>query len=164
VEDTIAEYGILSENIYNFDETGFAMGLASTAKVVTRAEYYGRRSVIQPGNREGVTTIEAIHACGWVLPPTITFKGKRYIESWFSIDIPDDWRFEVSLNGWADDAIGLRWLQKQFIPATTSRLRGRYRLLILDGHGSHLTPEFDKMCAANDIIPICMPAHSSHLL
>jgi hypothetical protein len=89
-EDTITQYGILSEDIYNFDETGFAMGLVSSAKVVTRAEYYGRRSVIQPRNREWVTTIEAINACGWVLPPTIIFKGKRYLESWFSMDIPDD--------------------------------------------------------------------------
>jgi hypothetical protein len=45
-------YGILLEDIYNFDETRFAMGLCVTAKVVTRAEYYGRRSVLQPGNRE----------------------------------------------------------------------------------------------------------------
>ena len=36
--------------------------------------------------------------------------------------------------------------------------------MILDGHGSHLTPKFDKLCNKNDIIPICMPAYSSHLL
>jgi hypothetical protein len=75
------------------------MGLVATAKVVTRAEYYGRRSVIQPGSREWVTTIEAINACGWVIPPTIILKGKRYIESWFCIDIPNDWRLEISDSG-----------------------------------------------------------------
>jgi len=37
-------------------------------------------------------------------------------------------------------------------------------MLILDGHGSHLTPQFDLICAQNNIIPICMPPHSSHLL
>ena len=31
-----------TDDIYNFDETGFAMGLTATAKVVTRSEYYGR--------------------------------------------------------------------------------------------------------------------------
>ena len=164
VQDTISRYGILPDDIYNFDETGFAMGLVSTAKVVTRADYYGRRSVIQPGNREWVTTVETVNALGWCLPPMIIFKGKRYIESWFCSDLPHDWRFEVSPNGWTNDEIGLRWLQKLFIPATTSRTRGRYRLLILDGHGSHLTPEFDKICTDNDVIPICMPPHSSHLL
>lgn len=37
-------------------------------------------------------------------------------------------------------------------------------LLILDGHSSHLTPEFDQICKDNDIISLFMPAHASHLL
>lgn len=71
---------------------------------------------------------------------------------------------EASYNGWTTDLIGLRLLEKLFIPSTNSRIRGRYRLLILDGHGSHLAPQFDRICAENDVIPLCMPAHSSHLL
>jgi hypothetical protein len=38
VQETIIQYGIAPEDIYNFDETGFAMGLIATAKVVTRSE------------------------------------------------------------------------------------------------------------------------------
>jgi hypothetical protein len=163
VQRVIDENGIQPEDIYNFDETGFAMGLISAQKVVTRAEYYGRRSILQPGNREWVTAIEAICADGSSLPPCLIFKGKVYIEAWFD-DLPRDWRFEVSDNGWTTDEISLRWLQKLFIPSTNSRVRGQYRLLILDGHGSHLTPQFDRICAENNIIPLCMPAHSSHLL
>lgn len=41
---------------------------------------------------------------------------------------------------------------------------GKYCLLVLDGHESHLTPEFDRICEGNDIIAICMPPHASHLL
>ena len=41
---------------------------------------------------------------------------------------------------------------------------GKYRLLILDGHDSHLTPRFDQICTENDIISICMPAHASRKL
>jgi hypothetical protein len=163
VQQTIIQYGINPDDVYNFDETGFAMGLTSTARVITRSEYYGRRSLLQPGNREWVTTIECINASGWVLPPTVIFKGRIYIEGWFD-NLPDDWRFEISPNGWTSDEIGLRWLKKLFIPSTSLRVKGRYRLLILDGHGSHLTPNFDKICEENDIIPICMPPHSSHLL
>jgi hypothetical protein len=37
-------------------------------------------------------------------------------------------------------------------------------MLILDGHGSYLTAEFDQTCTKNNIIPVCMPPHSSHLL
>jgi len=47
---------------------------------------------------------------------------------------------------------------------TKERVLGRYRLLILDGHGSHATPEFDQYCLDHSIIVLCMPPHSSHLL
>jgi hypothetical protein len=42
IQSVIDENGIQLEDIYNFDETGFAMGLISAQKVDTRAEYYGR--------------------------------------------------------------------------------------------------------------------------
>ncbi|ODM17100.1 hypothetical protein SI65_07499 [Aspergillus cristatus] len=157
------QHGIVYEDVYNFDETGYAMGLIATAKVVTRADMYGRRQVIQPGNREWVTSIECVNSMGWALPPCIIFKGSVHIEGWYQDSkLPHNWRIEVSPNGWTSDQIGLRWLQKVFIPETTSHTTGKYRLLILDGHGSHLTPEFDKVCSENDIIPICMPPHSSN--
>ena len=46
VKRVIDENGILAEDIYNFDKTGFAMGLISAQKVVIRAEYYGRRAIL----------------------------------------------------------------------------------------------------------------------
>jgi hypothetical protein len=52
VQKTIVQYGINPDDIYNFDETGFAMGLIATAKVITRREFYGRRVLLQPRNRE----------------------------------------------------------------------------------------------------------------
>ena len=84
MQHTIFQYGIDSDDIYNFDETGFAMGLTATAKVVTRFEYYGQRSLLQPGNHEWVAAIEAISASGWALPLCIIFKGKVFIKSWFN--------------------------------------------------------------------------------
>ena len=163
VQKTILQFGIDPDDIYNFDKTGFAMGLTATAKVITRSEYYGRRPVLQPGNREWVTVVECTNASGWALPPCVIFKGKVFIKSWFD-GLPEDWRFEVSPNGWTSDKIGFRWLEKLFIPTTSLRTKGGYRLLILNGHGSHLTPKFDEICEQNKVIPICMPAHSSHLL
>ena len=38
VQNTIQSNGILDCDIYNLDETGFQMGVASTAKVVTRSD------------------------------------------------------------------------------------------------------------------------------
>ncbi|KAG2000748.1 hypothetical protein GB937_010876 [Aspergillus fischeri] len=155
LHEVISQHGILEDDIFNFDERGFAMGLIATTKVVTRSNMPGKPHLLQPGNREWVTTIECINAKGWSIPTCIIFNGKVHIEGWYQdYALPSDWRIEVSENGWTTDEIGLRWLPKVFIPATTSRTIGRYRLLILDGHGNHLTPAFDKACRDNNIVAI----------
>ena len=69
----------------------------------------------------------------------------------------------MSENGWTTDELGLEWL-KHFNKYTESCTTGVYRLLILDGYGSHGTPEFDQYCTENRIISLCMLAHTSHLL
>jgi hypothetical protein len=161
VEHTIQKYGITSDVIYNFDESGFAMGISSTQKVITSAEYHGRRGVLQPGNREWVTVIECIGANGVALPPYIIFKGKVFLERWLLK--PPLWSVNKSPNGWTSDEIGNDWLKKKFLLYLPIR-KGKYVLLILDGHSSHLTPEFDKICEENDVISLCMPAHASHIL
>lgn len=163
VKQTIDQNGIQTDDIYNFDETGFAMGLISAQKVVTRSDLYGRRALLQPGNREWVTVVAAISAAGSPLPPTIIFKAKNINTNWLE-GLPNNWRIEVSPNGCTSDEISIRWLQQTFIPYSQVRMKGKSCLLILDGHGSHLTPQFDRICAENAIIPLCMPAHSSHLL
>ncbi|KAL2884628.1 putative double-stranded RNA/RNA-DNA hybrid binding protein [Ceratocystis lukuohia] len=42
------------------------MGVIATGMVVTSTERHGKAKLVQPGNREWVTVIEAIHAEGWV--------------------------------------------------------------------------------------------------
>ena len=76
VQNTIKKYGILDTDIYNFDETGFQMGVISTAKVITGAERSNRPVSVQPGNREWVTAIDCICADGQSLLPVIIFEGK----------------------------------------------------------------------------------------
>ena len=36
-------------------------------------------------------------------------------------------------------------------------------MLVLDGHESHESAEFQEYCKAHNIIPLCLPPHSSHL-
>lgn len=163
MENTRAKYGIPDEDVYNFDETGFQMGVIGTAKVVTGSQRAGKALVTQPGNREWVTVVEAINASGWALPPMIIFAGKMHQATWYAA-LPSQWTIAVSENGWTTDEVGLIWLQTVFNEHTKARTIGQYRLLILDGHGSHATPEFDRFCLDNAIITLCMPPHSSHLL
>ena len=69
----------MQEDIYNMDETGFQMGVTSTAKVVcgfeTKQSY---AKALQPGNREWATSIVAINASGWALPAQIIFAASKH--------------------------------------------------------------------------------------
>ncbi|KAH4354455.1 hypothetical protein HBH74_225730 [Parastagonospora nodorum] len=87
VEDTCQTWGILHEDVYNFDETGFMMGVAATSKVVTSADTTGRATTVQPGNREWVITIKCINASGWSIPPFVILSGKLHQASWYQ-DLP----------------------------------------------------------------------------
>lgn len=58
---------ILDEDIYNFDETGFQMGVIATARVLTRSDRRGRPILTQPGNRGWVRVSESINCQGWGL-------------------------------------------------------------------------------------------------
>jgi hypothetical protein len=76
IETTIAKYGIQEDDIYNFDETGFQIGVISTAKVITSAKRSNRPVSIQPRNREWVIAIDCISSARWSLPPVVIFEGK----------------------------------------------------------------------------------------
>ena len=163
VEQTKAKYGICDDDVYNFDEASFMMGKITTQLVVTGSERRGRPKAVQPGNREWVTVIAAINAAGWAIPPFLIFAGQYHLSAWYEEDIPRDWAIAVSDNGWTTNEIGVEWL-KHFIKHTKSKVVGARRLLILDGHESHHSLEFQEICKENNIYTLCMPPHSSHLL
>ncbi|KAK7592451.1 hypothetical protein V3481_007069 [Fusarium oxysporum f. sp. vasinfectum] len=164
VANTIAKYGITLADIYNFDETGFMMGIIASGMVVTGTDRRGRPKSVQPGNREWVTVIQAINAEGWAIQPFIVVAGQYHLANWYQeSNLPGDWAIATTHNGWTDNETGLEWL-KHFNRHTSIRSKGRYRLLILDGHESHHSVDFEKYCEENKIITLCMPPHSSHLL
>ncbi|EMT65575.1 hypothetical protein FOC4_g10001844 [Fusarium odoratissimum] len=162
--NTIAKYGIRSDDIWNFDETGFMMGIIMAGMVVTGSERQGRPKSVQPGNREWITVIQAINAEGQSIAPFIIGAGQYHLANWYrECDLPGDWVIATSQNGWTNNELGLEWL-KHFDRSTTKRSTGPYRLLILDGHESHHSADFERYCKDNKIITLCMPAHASHLL
>jgi hypothetical protein len=100
VQDHIARYGILEQDIYNFDEAGFSMGVIATAKVVTSAEARNRPKRTQPGNREWVSIIQGVNAAGWALPPFIIFKAQNHLSAWYEdSELPANWVITLSENG-----------------------------------------------------------------
>ena len=112
VRDTKAKYGVHDDDIHNFDEIGFQMGIIGSIRVVTGLERRARPSLVQPGDREWVTVIQSICAARYATPPFIIYKGRVHISIWYEeADIPYDWKLLVSKNGWTNNALGLEWLK-----------------------------------------------------
>jgi hypothetical protein len=55
-------------------------------------------------------------------------------------------------------------LEQFFQRHTAEKARRQWRLLILDGHGSHLTREFIDYCEQKKVFLTVYPPHSTHTL
>jgi hypothetical protein len=164
VRNTVAKYGILEEDFHNFDETGFMMGMISTTMVVTSSDRYGKPTLAQPGDREWVSVIQSINSRGEAIPPFIIVAGQYHLSNWYEDStLPKDWVISTTHNGWTTNEKGVEWIQ-HFEKHTKPRTQGAYRLLIMDGHESHHSTEFELFCKEHKIVTLCMPSHSSHIL
>lgn len=56
---------------------------------------------------ELVSAIECIAADGSILPPYFIFKGTFYMERWYDLDIPGNYRVALLFKGYTTDAISL---------------------------------------------------------
>jgi DDE superfamily endonuclease len=83
----------------------------------------------------------------WI-PPTIIYKAqpRTLMDTWIQ-DLDEakhKAHFASSPTGWTNDDLGFEWLTAVFDRYTKSKARqGRdWRMLILDGHGSHVNMRF----------------------
>lgn len=122
----------------------------------------------QDGSREFISLLAAICADGTTLPPSLIYQGT-------SGDLQDSWLedfdassqlayFTVSPKGWTNDQLGFSWLETVFERCTASKAGYGYRLLIVDGHSSHVNMQFIEYCDTHRIILGILPPHSTHRL
>ncbi|EJU03211.1 CENP-B protein [Dacryopinax primogenitus] len=88
--------------------------------------------------------------------------GWHHLVTWYADNnIPEDWVVKPTDKGWTDNTTGLEWLM-HFNKCTENCRIGQYCVLVLDGHRSHVTVEFNQYCKDHNIVPLCLPPHSSH--
>lgn len=97
------------------------------------------------------------------------FKGQNVQTSWFEEDNLPNWLIATSGKGWTTNQISMRWLREVFLSETipqTANHRGipHRRMLILDGHGSHIQLDFLWECRQAKVELLFLPSHSSHIL
>ncbi|APA16038.1 hypothetical protein SS1G_10153 [Sclerotinia sclerotiorum 1980 UF-70] len=101
---------------------------------------------------------------GFILLPLGIFKGKNVLQNWIPKEVLGSWFFSANTKGWTSNLHGLEWLKRVFEPATRAKADGKYRLLICDGHDSHISGSFIAHCLQNRIVLLILPPHTSHLL
>src|SRR6266480_6801984 len=155
------EKGLQADDIINFDETGYRIGVAGDQDITT---FHPERQSTLPNdmNHEHITLTETILAAGWVIPPVITSQGSVHLQRHFQ-DLPDRYLLSVSDSGYINDEILIKTL-KHINQFTKLRMKGKYRLLLLDNHECHLSLEFREYCEAEGIIPFTLLPHTTHFL
>jgi hypothetical protein len=169
--DKHSQYDIEPHNTYNMDEKGFMLGILTRSKRVFSRRQYEEGKIkahIQDGNREWITLLACICADGSHIEPSLIYQSASgsIQDSWLQAFNPDDHRvhFASSPSGWTNNELGLAWLKQVFDRSTKLKAGRSYRLLILDGHGSHLTMDFIEYCDRNRILLAVYPPHSTHTL
>ena len=162
LEKVLVEFNIKPKNMYNMDESGFAIREKEAGRCIINAEVR-QQFQAKPGRQEWVTVVECICADTSVVPPLVIFKAQNLSTEWIPASIHGHWRFNCNSKGWTSNEHGLDWLIRCFEPETRHKTAGEYRLLICDGHDSHITAEFIAHCMDNNILLMILPPHSSHL-
>ena len=96
-------------------------------------------------NQEFSTLLACICADRTKIPVGLIYQGTSHDlqDSWVEeLDESDEVYFAASDNGWTCNSLGLQWLQKIFDLATKDKAGRGWRLLIVDGHSSHVNIEF----------------------
>ncbi|KAH4900865.1 hypothetical protein HBI80_150040 [Parastagonospora nodorum] len=170
LHEKLDEYCLEAGDIYNMDEKGFLIGIVGTSKRVFSKRQWDKKEVrasLQDGSREFLTLLACICADRSSLPPSLIYASTQgairsnWVEGITAGD--HDVFITSSQSGWSNNDVSLAWLEQVFDRCTKNK-PGRWRLLILDSHGSHLTPEFLKYCNRHRILLMVFPPHSTHTL
>jgi hypothetical protein len=153
------------------DEKGFMLGVLTRSKRVFSRRLYEKGKIkahIQDSNREWITLLACICADRSHIEPSLIYQSASgsIQDSWLQAFDPNDHRvhFASSPSGWTNNELGLAWLKQVFDRSTKPKARRSYRLLILDGHGSHLTMDFIEYCDHNRILLAIYLPHLTHTL
>jgi len=102
-------------------------------------------------------------AVGQFLPLYVVHKGKHLYITWCKpSEGPDGTVCNCLPSGWMEGEQFTEWFHKVFIPHT-AELDGN-KLLIFDGHSSHISSQVVTLALENSIELLCLPAHSSSIL
>ena len=153
------------------DEKRFLLGRLNKVRRIFSKDLKGSGKLLgaaQDGSRDWVTIAATICADGTALAPLLIYQSEAGTiqDTWLKDFTPEeqDCFFSSSPNGWTSDEIGSKWLHELFDKRTAAKARRNWRLLFVDGHGSHVTTEFLQKALEKKILIAIYPPHTTHRL
>ena len=155
------EYNFLPECIFNTDEVGIQ--LASRP-----FEFFSTRNVVRKNLvGEGHLTVSITSsAAGGVLKPFFIFPGQD-VTAIPAGSLENGSYVAYSPSAYMDEVLFQQWLLRFIEDTKEIRIRGDVInpiLLILDGHSSHINLGTLFTAACHQIVVLCLPSHTTHLL
>ena len=145
--------------IYNCDETGVSV-VHKPGKVVAEMGRHKVYAVTSAEKGKTHTILTCVSASGHVIPPMMIYPRKQIPPDNFREGAVAQTLFSNSPSGWINDDLFLQWF-KFFL---TSIPPTRPVLLIMDGHGTHMSIELIELAQSNEIHLLCLPSHTTHIL
>ena len=153
---------MVKHRLWNCDETAFCTSPVATKLLARR----GSRVVHEIGGDSGHQYV-TVHCCGSAsgerLPPFILYKGKNMYQRWIEGG-PAGTLYGITESGWMDGANYLSWFTKLFLPAVSHLTKTAPVVLIQDGHHSHISLELIQQARDNNVVLLCLPPNTTHLL
>ena len=175
------ENHIKRENMWNMDEKGWHRGKGPSTSVVVRRRHKNHDKQRKEASKNGIdTSIETISASGTYIKAFVLLagspaavagiydesgveEGMETLEDSKAVLIKVEITILATSNGWSNADTFDLYLREHFNKYTQTS-SGEKRLLLLDGHRSHLRLKTLEFALQNGIIMMCLPAHTTHLL
>lgn len=106
-KEAIEKYGILPEDQWNFDETGYCMEMSREDWVITVdsvKKFYSKCL----DNWESLTSMECINGVGCDIPPLLILCGLQQLHPWFNNDLNNIIAVTTTDTGFTNDGIFLQ--------------------------------------------------------
>jgi hypothetical protein len=164
LRETQEKYGIRkAKRVLNMDESGARLACPRSEEVIVPInckELY----TISPENRQSLTIIETVYADGREpLPPFIICPGKQIMDNWIHDQLQGEESITTSPTGYTNNDVIMEYLE-HLIEFSGAGPCKEWRMLLCDGHITHLYPEFVIKAAENHIVVHTFPSHLTHCL
>jgi hypothetical protein len=160
---TMMQRGYEASYIWNCDESGAQAGRNGGARVLAKTGVRNVHSII-PKEREWLSVLMCVNAAGFHIPSFYIFRGKSFQRDYIK-KCEDNASMALQPKAWMTSQLFKSWIG-HFVKnvrdcglGISSTCR---HLLILDGHGSHVTTDVVKTARSVGLDLLTLPSYTSH--